>query len=177
MACSSSLYAAHGVLRRGKACLANARQLVAALGQASSLHTLAENSCPPFAQTQAKVGSPLGQDRLNLVGFSSLAAPAGAGDLRGFGSRTVLGRRGLSTSSTSAVESEEAAPGTVIEGDEPNIKYDKVQNEVSFRGLAPASARRRDRRPTDLRFSLFSNEPERDEDREPDSPALSDRSG
>ena len=149
MACSSSLYAAHGVLRRGKACLANARQLVAALGQASSLHTLAEISCPPFAQTQAKVGSPLGQDRLNLVGFSSLAAPAGAGDLRGFGSRTVLGRRGLSTSSTSAVESEEAAPGTVIEGDEPNIKYYKVQNEVSFRGLAPASARRRDRRLTD----------------------------
>ena len=115
---SGCLFMAQGVLRRTGACSARV------LAQAS-------RSLQATSMGQGAAAFHSG----HAGGFAGDAVPIVVGPRGARSAGPSAASRGLCTSSTSAETKEvdqEAATTTMIDGEEPNIKYDKVQNEVSF---------------------------------------------
>ena len=118
---SGCLFMAQGVLRRTGACSARV------LAQASrSLHM--------GLQAGNLEQGPAAFHSGNTGGFAGDAVPFVVGPRGARSAGPSAASRGLCTSSTSAEtkEVDQEAATTMIDGEEPNIKYDKVQNEVSF---------------------------------------------
>ena len=122
---SGCLFMAQGVLRRTGACSARVLAQASRSLQATSMGLQAGNlQQGPAAFHSGHAG-----------GFAGDAVPFVVGPRGARSAAPSAASRGLCTSSTSAETKEvdqEAATTTMIDGDEPNIKYEKVQNEVSF---------------------------------------------
>ena len=121
---SGCLLMAQGVLRRTGACSARVLAQASRSLQATSMGLQAGN----LEQGPAAFHSG------NTGGFAGDAVPFVVGPRGARSAGPSAASRGLCTSSTSAEtkEVDQEAATTMIDGEEPNIKYDKVQNEVSF---------------------------------------------
>lgn len=121
---SGCLFMAQGVLRRTGACSARVLAQASRSLQATSMGLQAGNlQQGPAAFHSGHTG-----------GFAGDAVPIVVGPRGARSAGPSAASRGLCTSSTSAEtkEVDQEAATTMIDGEEPNIKYDKVQNEVSF---------------------------------------------